>query len=700
MADWVAHVLKRMLLVAVAGALLLPAAASAAPPPVGGLTQLPGPAGCFAGTATAGSCQAANGIFMPESATVSPDGKFVYVGSYPASNSNNNSTDGFAAFARNPQTGALTPLSGPAGCYTSDGSSLAGPGTCTRVEGLGTGDGRDFAITSDGKWAYAVNQGSESTIDPPASIAIFRRDPTTGALTPLATPNGCISQNGAGQDGPGMCQSLATLNSPNGITLSSDDHFVYVSDYGFTRAIHVLARNATTGALTEVQCLSETTPTPAGCTAGHQLGVVQAVVISPDGRHAYAANFNQGLSVFDRDPQTGLLTQKTGTAGCINDAGTNGCASGRALNGAYAIRITPDGHTLFVTAQNSSGVAVFHVNADGTLTQPAGSAGCVTLTGDDSAGGSTCATGRALEQAYGDAISPDGRRLYVSELGLQPSSEGGVAIFSVDPATGAITQLPGKAGCITADGMSNNVAGACATGGPAIANAYTLGLSPDGSSLYVASYFGASVTTFAVEHAPTCQTTTASTAYQTPMIVTLSCSDTDGDPVTTSIVAAPAHGTLGQPANGTVTYTPAPGYSGTDSFTFDASDGTNVSSPATAMIAVGAPPALPSGSAPPPAARVTKVTQSHRRWREGKHGGTTFSFTLNKAARVTLTFTITQKNRRRTLGKLTLTGHAGRNKIAFNGRINRHTKLKPGTYTVTIRTGSSTPHRLTFTILK
>lgn len=681
---------KRLLLVAVAGLLLLPAAASAASQPIGGLTELQGASGCFAGTATPGSCQAANGLFFPESTTVSPDGKFVYVGSYPA---NGQGTGGLALLARNPQTGALTPVSGTAGCYTSDGSSEAGPGTCTRVEGLGNGDGRDLAITSDGKWAYLANQGTQSVAEPPGSIVIFRRDPATGALTPLPAPNGCISQNGSSQDGPGNCQTLATLNQPEGVTFSSDDRFLYVSDFGSNSAIHVLARDATTGALTEVQCLSDAASTPAGCTAGRELGVAQALVISPDGRHAYAANFfGEGISIFDRDPQTGLLTQKTGAAGCINEAGTNGCDSGRVLNGAYAIRISPDGHTLYVTAQNDSGVAVFHVNPDGTLTQLAGSAGCVSLTGADGTGGSTCAIGRALEEAYGDAISPDGRTLYVSEL-ANHTSDGGVAVFSVNPATGAITQLPGTAGCITADGKSNGVAGACAVGGPAIRNAYSPSLSPDGNSLYLAAYYAASVTTFTVEHGPTCQSSTASTAHQTPVTVTLSCTDADGDALTRSILAGPAHGALGA-LGGAVTYTPAAGFTGTDSFTFAATDGTNTSTPATVTIAVGAPPAPPTHTTLP--ARLTKVTQSHRRWREDKHGGTTFSFTLNEKARVTLTFS--QRNHRRAAGTLTVNAHRGNNKVTFNGRINRHTRLKPGTYTVTIKAGAST-HRLTFTIL-
>jgi DNA-binding beta-propeller fold protein YncE len=401
------------------------------------------------------------------------------------------------------------------------------------------------------------------------------------------------------------------------------------------------------------------------------------------------------ISIFDRDPQTGLLTQKAGSAGCINDSGANGCASGRALNGAYAIRVNPDGRTLYVTAQNDNGVAVFHINADGTLTQLAGTAGCVTLTGADGSGTATCDTGRAVEAPYGDAISPDGRTLYVSEL-ANHSSDGGVAVFSVDPGTGAITQLPGTAGCITADGRSNGIAGACAIGGSALTNVYTPSLSPDGTSLYLASYLGHSLTTLAVEPGPTCQGTTASTAFQTSVTLSLSCADADGDPLTNSVLSTPAHGTLGQLANGTLTYTPAAGYTGTDSFTFDATDGTNTSAPATVEITVAAPPAPPTQTSPPPT-RLTKISQSHRKWREAKHGGTTFSFTLSKAARVMFTFT--QKNHHRPLGTLTIAGHRGRNKLAFNGRINRHTKLEPGTYTVTIKAGPAT-RRLTFTILK
>jgi hypothetical protein len=101
-------------------------------------------------------------------------------------------------------------------------------------------------------------------------------------------------------------------------------------------------------------------------------------------------------------------------------------------------------------------------------------------------------------------------------------------------------------------------------------------------------------------------------------------------------------------------------------------------------------------------------------WREGsrlasiarKHRapvGTTFSFQLSKPAKVTLTFSRqvpgrrvkgrcaapSRRNRRakackRTLvaGTLTLQGHQGLDKIAFQGRLSSHRRLSPGHYTV------------------
>ncbi|MCF6386576.1 Ig-like domain-containing protein [Mycobacterium sp. MBM] len=63
-------------------------------------------------------------------------------------------------------------------------------------------------------------------------------------------------------------------------------------------------------------------------------------------------------------------------------------------------------------------------------------------------------------------------------------------------------------------------------------------------------------------------------------------SDVDGNTLTASVVAGPAHGSLTLNANGSFTYTPATNYNGTDSFTYVANDGTANSTVATVSITI------------------------------------------------------------------------------------------------------------------
>jgi VCBS repeat-containing protein len=62
--------------------------------------------------------------------------------------------------------------------------------------------------------------------------------------------------------------------------------------------------------------------------------------------------------------------------------------------------------------------------------------------------------------------------------------------------------------------------------------------------------------------------------------------DPDGDPLTAVLVTGPSHGSLTLNANGSFSYTPAADYTGSDSFTYRASDGTLTSNAATATITV------------------------------------------------------------------------------------------------------------------
>jgi hypothetical protein len=110
----------------------------------------------------------------------------------------------------------------------------------------------------------------------------------------------------------------------------------------------------------------------------------------------------------------------------------------------------------------------------------------------------------------------------------------------------------------------------------------------------VAELAGAHVGT--VNNPPVAYAQSVSTLKDVPVDIILSGSDPDGNPLTFSVVASPSHGTLtGTPPN--VTYTPASGYTGADSFTFTVNDGTVDSAPATVSINVMAPNVAPVANA-------------------------------------------------------------------------------------------------------
>ena len=73
--------------------------------------------------------------------------------------------------------------------------------------------------------------------------------------------------------------------------------------------------------------------------------------------------------------------------------------------------------------------------------------------------------------------------------------------------------------------------------------------------------------------------------------------DAENDPLTAVLKVGPTHGALTLNANGSFAYTPAAGFLGLDSFTYEATDGTTKSLPATVTIEVRALPPTPTPTA-------------------------------------------------------------------------------------------------------
>jgi cysteine-rich repeat protein len=103
------------------------------------------------------------------------------------------------------------------------------------------------------------------------------------------------------------------------------------------------------------------------------------------------------------------------------------------------------------------------------------------------------------------------------------------------------------------------------------------------------------VTVTAVNDPPVVAAIAAVTVADVAVAVVLTAADPDGDAVTFEVVGQPGHGTLLGVAPA-LTYLPAPGFTGTDGFTFRASDGSLTSALATATITVNAGAAAVCGN--------------------------------------------------------------------------------------------------------
>ena len=91
--------------------------------------------------------------------------------------------------------------------------------------------------------------------------------------------------------------------------------------------------------------------------------------------------------------------------------------------------------------------------------------------------------------------------------------------------------------------------------------------------------------------APVANDDSATTDEGTPAIIAVLAndSDPDGDPLTVTNLTQPADGAVALNGNDTVTYTPNVGFTGIDSFSYTANDGTSDSNVASVRVTVNTP---------------------------------------------------------------------------------------------------------------
>ena len=276
----------------------------------------------------------------------------------------------------------------------------------------------------------------------------------TGDISQPSGPAGCISNTGAGN-----CADGHGLVGPVAVAVSPDRKNVYVasrdSDLSGGDQSSVARFNLNRGELSQppgaAGCISNTGAGP--CADGRAL---QRSVLGggEPRRQECLRRSGNGVARFIRNPNTGALSQPAGAAGCVSELGSGPepCADGRGLGfpEANGLTVSPDGKSVYVASWSATTWrASTATRPPGRSASPPGAAGCINEDGSQG-----CADGHALDFPTGVAVSPDGRSVYVASL-----FSDAVVRLNRNTTTGAISQPPGTAGCVSEEG-----AGPCADG--------------------------------------------------------------------------------------------------------------------------------------------------------------------------------------------------------------------------------------------
>jgi hypothetical protein len=145
-----------------------------------------------------------------------------------------------------------------------------------------------------------------------------------------------------------------------------------------------------------------------------------ALLTTDDGSGLVVAG-SAGIASLVRDPSSGALVQPAGTAGCMTVTATAGCGSlppTWSVSGARDVVVTPDGASIHALVRASAAWRVFSVNRDPGTGALTGGA-CASTDGSDGGGGVCAAIAGAGSDA--NSIAASDEALYVTATCTTPT---------------------------------------------------------------------------------------------------------------------------------------------------------------------------------------------------------------------------------------------------------------------------------------
>ena len=188
------------------------------------------------------------------------------------------------------------------------------------------------------------------------ALVVLGRDPETGALSQLPEGAGCLSD-------PVLtgCATAVETSGANAVATSPGSEVVYATSL-FSNSVTAFAPTTTTLGLGQKEGVTGCVVwlRSVGCGFAVAMRAPEGLVVSPDGNSLYTAAFLTGaIDVFDRDPESGNLTQKPEQAGCLAARSVPNCAPARALKGVSSIALSADSRYLYSTSFGSNAVDIF-----------------------------------------------------------------------------------------------------------------------------------------------------------------------------------------------------------------------------------------------------------------------------------------------------------------------------------------------------